>query len=288
MKMQTLAVWLALGAAHGAHAEMYRCQDAGGSVSFQQLPCAADQPQPAAPAGVRPVPATPATPAPQAARAVPAPAPAAAPLPVPAAAAGAADEPVRPTRRKREVLELTAQLERCRADVPGFAEKSAAVHVAWSRRHAAVLAEYDRQLAAKVRASRRGEATLPVSQCTDDWLRALEPLARMPDARFSTVEKTWQVFMGALMTGDRATALSCFAGRAGARWKERVEQMSDEDLRRIGASIRALKVQWGDDYDKEGLVADTQNRMVAVAFRNLNEEWKITDWGAKAAMMPAP
>lgn len=285
MKMQTLAVWLALGAAHGAQAEMYRCQAAGGGVSFQQLPCAAEQPQPPAPAAVRPAAAAP---APQAAPAVPPPAAAAAPLPVPAAAAGAADEPVRPTRRKREVLELTAQLERCRADVPGFAEKSAAVHVAWNRRHAAVLAEYDRQLAAKVRASRRGEATLPLSQCTDDWLHALEPLTRMPDARFGTVEKTWQVFMGALMTGDRVTALNCFAGRAGVRWRERVEQMSDEDLRRIGASIRVLKVQWGDDYDKEGLVADTQNRMVAVAFRNLNEEWKITDWGAKAAAMPAP
>src|SRR5690606_29469067 len=91
---------------------------------------------------------------------------------------------VRPTRRKREVLALSAQFERCRADVPGFAERSAVIYAAWTRRHAAVLSEYQRQLAAKVRASRRGESTLPLLACSDEWLRTIEPLSRMPDARF--------------------------------------------------------------------------------------------------------
>ena len=31
------------------------------------------------------------------------------------------------------------------------------------------------------------------------------------------------------------------------------------------------------------MVADVENRAVGVAFRNVNEEWKITDWGAPAA-----
>jgi len=124
--------------------------------------------------------------------------------------------------------------------------------------------------------------------CTDDWLRAIEPLTRAPDPRFSTVEKTWQVFMGALMTGDRAAALKCLGGKAEARWRQRTETMSDDDLRRVGASIRALKVQWGDDYEKEGLVADTGNRIIGIAFRNINEEWKITELGgAPAAALPA-
>lgn len=296
MNKQTGA-WLAglclLGAVGGvaAQEETHRCDLADGRVVFQQTPCAladlvAPTPAPAPAAAVaKPAPAVrPA--APERPTSVPA-TTAVAPAPPPAVQR-AEEEFVRPTRRKREVLALSAQLERCRADVPGFAEKSALVYAAWTRRHAAVLAEFDRQLAAKVRASRRGEAALPVGQCTDEWLRNIEPLSRMPDGRFATVEKTWQVFMGALMTGDRTTALSTMAGRANVRWKLRVEQMSDDDLRRIAASIRALKVQWGDDYAKEGLIADTDNRVVGIAFENVNEEWKITDWGGAATSVITP
>lgn len=262
--MRTLACLLALCAADGALAQMHRCPQPDGRTSYQQLPC--DAPPPA----LAPVTAMPATPVPD------------------AAPARRGDGPPIPTRRKREVLELTAQFERCRADAPGFAEKSALVYSAWKARHAAVISEYGALLNAKLRAGRRGEATLPLHACSDDWLRQLEPLTRQPDARFATVEKTWQVFMGALMTGDRATALNCLAGRAQASWQQRVERMTDEDLRAIGASIRALKVQWGDDYEKEGVVADTGNRAVGIAFRTLNEEWKITDWGRPAAPVAAP
>lgn len=287
-----LCLWGAVGPT-AAQGETHRCDLADGRVVFQQAPCAladlvAPTTAPAAPvtpaAAPRPAPVRQA--APERPTTVPATI-AVAPAPPPAVQR-AEEEFVRPTRRKREVLALSAQLERCRADVPGFAEKSALVYAAWTRRHAAVLAEFDRQLAAKVRASRRGEAALPVGQCTDEWLRSIEPLSRMPDGRFATVEKTWQVFMGALMTGDRNTALSTLAGRANARWKQRVEQMSDEDLRRIAASIRALKVQWGDDYAKEGVIADTDNRVVGIAFENVNEEWKITDWGGAAAPLGTP
>lgn len=288
-----LLLWGALG---GAWAETHRCHQADGTILFQETPCPvaqmqAPEPEPpkaapsVLPAPVVIVPAAPAAPAmgppvaPPAAQAKPS-------LPSTPRTASKADEDIKPTKRKRDVIELAAQFERCRADAPGFAEKSAAVYAAWTRRHAATLAEFDKVLAAKVRAGRRGENTLPLRLCTDDWLRAIEPLSRMPDPRFVTVEKTWQVFMGALMTGDRAAAMNCLAGRAEARWKERVEKLSDEQLRQIASSIRALKVQWGDDYEKEGLVADTDNRAVGIAFRNVNEEWKITDWGGAAPALP--
>jgi hypothetical protein len=301
MEMQTRACLLALGlwglsGAAVAEPETFRCHHANGGISFQQTPCpvaemsapenppAAAAPRPAPPVAVKPA----AAPAPAApATAKPAERPLAAPAAAPATATASPEE-VKPTKRKRDILELAAQFERCRADAPGFAEKSAPVYAAWTQRHAAVLSEYDRLLTAKVRAGRRGEATLPLSLCTEDWLRQIEPLTRTPDPRFHTVEKTWQVFMGALMTGDRAAALSCMVGKAESRWKQRVEKMSDEELRRIAASIRALKVQWGDDYEKEGVIADTDNRVVGVAFRNVNEEWKITEFGGAAAPLPAP
>lgn len=281
-----------------ARAETFRCRQADGSVAFQQAPCSLAElvaPDPAPPAVKQPVQA----PAAPAAAAASAPLVAAPARPVvrerlvtvPAAAAVVptgtpSDEPfVKPSKRKRDILELSAQFNRCRYDAPGFAQKSDAVYAAWIRRHGAVLAEYDKLLAAKVRASRRGEATLPLSICTDDWLRTtLEPLSRTPDPRLQTVEKTWQAFLGALMTGDRAAALSCLGGRAETRWKAKVEQLSDEDLRRVAASVRALKVQWGDDYEKEGMVADTDNRVVAIAFRNVNDEWKIMELGGAPAV----
>ncbi|MBK6005549.1 hypothetical protein JJB11_05545 [Ramlibacter ginsenosidimutans] len=296
--------------------EPYRCQMADGSISFQRNPCALSElvgDAPARPA-VKPVPA--AADAASADHPAAAPAPALAPpavrsalaaspasersvstpalVSIPARFAAAAqmaspDEPfVKPTKRKREILDLTAQFQRCRADVPGFAEKSAVVYDAWIHRHGPTLAEYDRLLAAKVRAGRRGEMTLPLRLCTDDWLHAIEPLARTPDTRFQTVEKTWQVFLGALMTGDRATVLNCLSGPALLRWQARSQQLNDDEMRRIAASIRALKVQWGDDYEKEGLVADVENRAVGIAFRNINEEWKITELGGAPTVALPP
>jgi hypothetical protein len=282
-----------------AHAEMYRCQQADGGVTFQAEPCSLAElvtPEPArppasttpaatvAPAKVEPPPAPKpppvAAPAPvraaTAERSITAPAPVA----IPAKMVGEDEDGfVKPTKRKRDVLETSAQFERCRADVPGFAEKSAVIYAAWRQRHRAVLAEYSQLLSAKVRAGRRGELTLPLQLCTDEWLAEIEPLSRMPDPRFQTVEKTWQVFLGALMTGDRDTLMNCLAGRAELRWKQRTARLSDEDMRRIAGSIRGLKVQWGDDYEKEGLVADNDNRVTGIAFRNVNEEWKIVELG---------
>jgi hypothetical protein len=288
-----------------AHAETYRCQQADGAVTFQAAPCSlpelvAPAPPPSEPVKVQAIPpvkpAAPVASAPPVAalapprpvaaeRSVSTPAPVAIP---PQVAGGSDDDFVRPTKRKRDILELSAQFERCRADVPGFAEQSATLYAAWKQRHAAVLAEYRKLLAAKVRAGRRGELTLPLSLCTDEWLRQIEPLSRLPDPRFQTVEKTWEAFLGALMTGDRATLLNCLSGPAEARWKEHADRLSDEDMRRVAASVRGLKVQWGDDYEKEGLVTDNDNHLAAIAFRNVNEEWKITELGAASTVsLPA-
>ena len=293
-----LALTTTMGAAGASwgQAETYRCEQGDGSILFQATPCplaqlaAPEAPQPA-PVKAEPVPAKPALPvvaAPPkprpAERSVTTPAPVILPAPLAGHDHGQDDAFIKPTKRKREILELSAQLERCRADVPGFAEKSAFVYAAWKQRYAGVLAEYDKLLTAKVRAGRRGEMTLPLRLCTDEWLRDMEPLTRTPDTRFQTVEKTWQVFLGALMTGDRTALLNCLSGKAAARWQERAPLLTDEDMRRMAASIRGLKVQWGDDYEKEGLVADNDNRVAGIAFRNINEEWKITDMGASSTI----
>jgi hypothetical protein len=319
MKRRERAVLLALvlggatGIAVAQGTQPYRCQLPDGSISFQPTACAlpqlvGDAPERPATPQARPSPATPdravAAPAsapppmkaaaaaapPASERSVSTPAPVSIPARFAAAAqTSSADEPfVKPTRRKREILDLTAQFQRCRADVPGFAEKSAVLYDAWIHRHGTTLAEYDRLLAAKLRAGRRGEMTLPLRLCTDEWLRGMEPLARTPDARFQTVEKTWQVFLGALMTGDRAAVLNCLSGPALLRWQARSEQLNDDEMRRIAASVRALKVQWGDDYEKEGLVADVENHVVGIAFHNVNEEWKITELGGAPTVALPP
>ena len=255
---------LLLGAATGARAEMFKCLQPDGRLSFQQLPCADGVPL--------------------------APAPAEAARPGPAATAGRAPEAVSPipTKRMREVLDLTALLERCRADEPGFAERSAPLYQAWRVRHAYTLTAHRPLLMAKVREYRRGGGGMSPTACSEDWLRTLEPLARLPDTRFSSVEKTWMLFVDALKAADRTTALNCLAGPAAARWKARVNNLADEDLRRIGSAIRAFKVQWGDDYLKEALAAGDDTQLTGIAFRSINEEWKITEMQATRAAPANP
>ena len=256
MKMFLMAALIAVGAA-GAHAETFKCLQPDGRLSFQQLPCADGVPD--------------------------APAPAQAPAPVAPmqikVAKPATPDPLSsiPTRRMREVLDMTALLERCRADEPGFADRSAPLYQAWKVRHAVTLATHKALLAAKVREYRRGAGGMPPQACSEEWMHGLEPMARMPDPRFASVEKTWLRFVEALKVADRATALSCLHGSADARWRSRITTVSDEDLRRIGRAIRDFKVQWGDVYLKEALAAGDDNRVTAVAFRSINEEWEISD-----------
>lgn len=255
---RTLFTLLFLAAvAGGASAQkMYTCKQVDGRTSFQQLPCdqepdaAADLPAPGAPV---------------------------------AASEPASNKPPPPgspqllTRGKREVLQLTTMLERCRADQPGFAERSSAVYVAWRQRHAATLQEFDRLLAAKVREARRGVAPIPLEMCSDDLLRRMEPLARPPDARLDTAEKTWNTFLTALRAGNRDMAARCLTGKAEVRWKEKSERASDADLKRMADAIRAFKVQWGDDYLKEALAARADNKVSGITFVRFNDEWLISE-----------
>jgi hypothetical protein len=265
---------LAMGAMQASAAETFRCVRADGSISFQQMPCPlAEVSAPERATSARSSPAVglraPATANTQGSTRASVDTPQSPKLsPVPA------DEPYGLlTRRKREVLDLTARLERCRADQPGFAALSADLYPAWRRRHEDTLAEYERLLALKVRELRRSDA-VPLSLCSEEWLRSMEPLARQPDPRFNSVEKTWAMFVEALLAADRATLMNCVTGTAAARLKQRIDLLSDSDLRRMGGAIRGLKVQWGDDYEKEGLIAH-DDRVDGIAFRRVNDEWKI-------------
>lgn len=265
-----LAVVLALGAmTPTARAETFRCQLADRVVSYQQTPCAVPDfpaPPPRAEPAPRPPPASGST-------SVVAP-----------AATRNADEPFALlTRRQREVLDLTARLERCRADVPGFAEKSNELARAWRARHAATLSGHSRFLGMKVRAFPRGDA----ASCSDDWLRELEPLARLPDPRYGSVEKTWELFVRGLQAADRAAVMACVTGPISRAMRERLERLADADLRRMAANIRALKVQWGDDYMREGLVLHG-DRVDAIAFANVNEEWKIRELSPRGNLPVMP
>jgi hypothetical protein len=175
------------------------------------------------------------------------------------------------TPRQREVLDLTARLEHCRSEQPGFAAKTEDLYRAWQRRHASTLAEHREWLGLKMRVPRPVDA----ATCSDDWVRELEPLARAPDPRLATPEKTWERFLRALAAADRVQLLDCVTAAAARGFKERLERMADIDLRRMAAAIRGMKVQWGDDYEREGLVVQA-DRVDAIVFRrNVNEEWRI-------------
>lgn len=309
-----LALMLALGGTQPAAAETYRCQLGDTVVSYQQTPCMVPElppPPVAAPAAAAPRAAV--APAPAPAPAAPRPAPAAAPTaaapaapaigPIPAAPRAAASP--RPaiaptgvvtapprnsaepydmlTRRMREVLDLTARFERCRIDQPGFADQTAEVYRAWRTRHAGTLSEYRRLLAIKVRAIGRVDA----AACGEDWVRELALLARAPDPRFATVEQTWELFVKALQAADRAAVMDCVTGPIARVLKERLDLLSDTDMRRMGVNIRALKVRWGDDYDKEGMVVHG-DRVDAIAFRSVNEEWKIRSLAPAAGQVATP
>lgn len=267
-----LALALAAGAGGTARAETFRCPLADRVAAYQQTPCAVPElPDRRARSGGEPEPRARDGREPERPKALPIAAPAGDDAPFSALTPG-----------KREVLDLSARFERCRADEPVFADRTADLYRAWRRRHADTLSEYSRLLATKVRIAPRGS---PAS-CNEDWIHELEPLTRAPDPRFSSVEKTWQVFVAALLAADRSAVMASVSGPVARTMGERLGKLADADLRRMAANIRELKLLWGDDYDREALVVHG-DRVDGVVFRkNVNEEWKLREM-KPAALRPA-
>ncbi|HET8746049.1 MAG TPA: hypothetical protein VFM98_10620, partial [Ramlibacter sp.] len=197
-----LALVLAAGATNAARAETFRCPLADRVASYQQTPCAVSDLPPPSRAGADPE----------------------RPKAVPTAATPDDDAPFSAlTPRRREVLDLTARFERCRSDEPGFAERTADLYLAWRKRHRETLNEYNHLLATKVRVAARGS---PAS-CNEDWIHELEPLTRATDPRFSSVEKTWQVFVDALKAADRAAVMAAVSGPIARSMGERLDKLAD-------------------------------------------------------------
>ncbi|MEW6331585.1 MAG: hypothetical protein AB1560_09000, partial [Pseudomonadota bacterium] len=101
-----------------------------------------------------------------------------------------------------------------------------------------------------------------------------------PDKRFASPEKTWELFIYSLKSGDVETALSCFTPGMRAKMSPLLMQLSPEELKKMADSFIAFNAadkEPSSDYIEYAIVRKSEGRNFA-GFANFVKqlgEWKI-------------
>lgn len=95
--------------------------------------------------------------------------------------------------------------------------------------------------------------------------------------QFGAPERTWETFRRALSKADRAAIYACLTGNARTIFAGRLHAMSDEQLRRMNASIAELKLATNQGSYQEGLVVQKDGKAGTVVFVKTGANWKIAD-----------
>jgi hypothetical protein len=171
----------------------------------------------------------------------------------------------------------------CDRTIAGFQSSTAANYAAWEKaNHAAVAAlEANTQFQAK-----RREALVPPPaeiaaaktqelQATCERIANLFEAAAPADARFAAPEQTWESFRKALREANRETLLACLTGNALKGFAGPLTAMTDEQLKRMAASIAELKLMQRDGNFQHAVVVQRDGSAGTIVFMKSGANWRI-------------
>lgn len=172
----------------------------------------------------------------------------------------------------------------CDALIPGYAAETAANYAAWRRQNQAEIDMMERnpgfqleqqQAVAKLPSATQGELRKLEDMC-QDLMGAFETAAPA-DPRFSSPEKTWDLFQTSLKKADRAMAASCLMGRARAKFIQTVDQMTPDEVKAMGDTFVRLDLtsECDDMVCLGAAIPRIGNRFPGVKFFKAGSNWKI-------------
>lgn len=184
----------------------------------------------------------------------------------------------------------------CDLAVPGFGEKTADVYRDWRRRNADLIEQIERSPAFNEQVSEmKGKAAVQsktvngleadryksdMTDICEDAVLVQLSLDRSagPDPKLATPELTWAYYLESLRSGDRDSALSCLVSTARSKFRDVIKSASDEQLRRMGESMKAFTltgVSFGNF--TEGVATRHDGHTGMIYFQNVGGEWKINE-----------
>ena len=99
----------------------------------------------------------------------------------------------------------------------------------------------------------------------------------VPDPRFSTPEKTWELYLASLRQGDRQTALLCLISRARDEFGPFIKETSKQELNRMGNAIKSLRITSRFGEFTEAMAVTHEGHAGIITFENRDGEWKINE-----------
>lgn len=171
----------------------------------------------------------------------------------------------------------------CDALVPGFEQSTEAHYARWREQHRDEIAKVEADERFKER--QRDALRPPPSELRAAKVRQITPtcekLANLfeasapAEARFSSAERTWETFRGALRNAQRESLAACLFGNARRTFSGRLFAMSDDQLKRMEASIAELKLSQRNGPVHEGVILQKDGKAGTIVFVKVGENWKI-------------
>jgi hypothetical protein len=161
--------------------------------------------------------------------------------------------------------------------IDGFAARSESPYSQWRQKHGEEVTEYERfgmnepdttQYAHSDSDSLRKECEDLLTYILDD--------IQAPDPRFASPQDTWNAFLQASRSGDKATIAECFAGNVRAEYMSVIDQLTSAQLAQTAESFTQLQhvEPLGEDL-QEGWV--NKGNMVGIAhFVKTGRGWLLS------------
>jgi hypothetical protein len=248
-----------------AAAQSYKCKDSSGAVSYQQAPCPGPSVE----------------------------------IPLSEADAKAhenAYEAKLPELANEVVFGAVFTESICRAAMPAFEQRIARQYATWRAvrpeqvRQAEALITTNAQMTAELAGLRekvanglsKEEIAQLERQCGEEFIEQIERSSRPPDSRFSTPQRSFDLYVQALRSADRALAVSCLTGRYRSEMKKSFQELSDEGMRSMANFVKGLSglrfERMADEASitkASGSVETSDGRRCCVDFQRVFGEWAI-------------
>jgi hypothetical protein len=163
----------------------------------------------------------------------------------------------------------------CEKHVDGFASRSRIPYSEWRRKRREEVRAFEQYVTQSPDTTPSAASDSLRGEC-DELLNYISDDIRPPDPRFATPQGTWNVLIQALTSGDKATIGECFAAGDRTEYMSVIDQMTPEQLARIGSSFSGFQVMEPLSEDlQEALVTKGELAGIAV-FVNTGRGWLVS------------
>jgi len=111
----------------------------------------------------------------------------------------------------------------------------------------------------------------------DEMFANMETKLQPLDARFSSPEKTWGLFLQSLKSADKETAAKCLSGRARQNLTSFFASRNNTQLREMGESFTGFHPMGHGEEFQDAMVTRSNGKAGVVLFTNQGGNWKIED-----------